>query len=82
MKTFYKVKAKSEVVLDNNGKIVSQTPISKGEKGSNLKLTIDSNFQNKVDEILQRNYSQIVKTIGPYSENAYVVAMNLKQELF
>ncbi|EHU8853505.1 penicillin-binding protein 2, partial [Enterococcus faecalis] len=32
-------KAKSEVVLDNNGKIVSQTPISKGEKGSNLKLT-------------------------------------------
>ncbi|MDU0984241.1 MAG: penicillin-binding transpeptidase domain-containing protein, partial [Enterococcus faecalis] len=39
-------------------------------------LTIDSNFQNKVDEILQRNYSQIVKTIGPYSENAYVVAMN------
>ncbi|MBG4116250.1 penicillin-binding protein 2, partial [Pseudomonas aeruginosa] len=40
-------KAKSEVVLDNNGKIVSQTPISKGEKGSNLKLTIDSNFQNK-----------------------------------
>lgn len=69
-------KAKSEVVLDNNGKIVSQTPISKGEKGSNLKLTIDSNFQNKVDEILQRNYSQIVKTIGPYSENAYVVAMN------
>ena len=69
-------KAKSEVVLDNNGKIVSQTPISKGEKCSNLKLTIDSNFQNKVDEILQRNYSQIVKTIGPYSENAYVVAMN------
>ena len=45
-------KAKSEVVLDNNGKIVSQTPISKGEKGSNLKLTIDSTFQTKVDEIL------------------------------
>ncbi|MGC3342463.1 penicillin-binding protein 2, partial [Enterococcus faecalis] len=54
----------------------SQTPISKGEIGSKLKLTIDSNFQNIVYEILQRNYSQIVKTIGPYSENANVVAMN------
>lgn len=72
-------KAKSEVVVDSKGNIVTQTPITKGEKGSNLKLTIDSEFQNKVDEILQTQYKAYLNTgLAPYSEGAYVVAMNPK----
>lgn len=72
-------KATSEVELDSNGKIVSQKVISEGEKGDNLKLTIDLEFQNKVEQIMQDQYQQLLGTgKAPYSDGAYAVAMNPK----
>ncbi|MGK0551359.1 penicillin-binding transpeptidase domain-containing protein [Enterococcus faecalis] len=72
-------RAESEVVLDSKGNIIKQTPITKGEKGSNLKLTIDSNFQTKVEEILKTQYQNYVNSgLAPYSEGAYVVVMDPK----
>lgn len=72
-------KAVSEVTLDSTGKIVTQTPVSNGEKGENLKLTIDLGFQKKVEEIVREQYQQLLATgNAQYSDGAYVVVMNPK----
>lgn len=72
-------KAVSEVTLDSTGKIVTQTPVSAGEKGENLKLTIDLAFQKKVEEIVRDQYQQLLTTgNAQYSDGAYVVVMNPK----
>ncbi|MHC5229854.1 peptidoglycan D,D-transpeptidase FtsI family protein [Enterococcus sp. LJL99] len=72
-------KATSEVELDTDGKVVSQKVISEGEKGDNLKLTIDLEFQNKVEQIMQEQYQQLLSSgKATYSDGAYAVAMNPK----
>lgn len=72
-------KAVSEVTLDSTGKIVTQTPVSEGEKGENLKLTIDLEFQKKVEEIVRTQYQQLLATgNAQYSDGAYVVVMDPK----
>lgn len=70
-------KSVADVSLDSSGKIVSQTIVEEGKKGSNLKLTIDLDFQNKVEEIVTQYYQQLLATgNAPYSTGAYVVAMD------
>lgn len=72
-------KAISEVTLDSNGKIVTQTPVSEGKKGENLKLTIDMAFQAKIEEVVRAQYQQLLATgNAAYSDGAYVVVMNPK----
>lgn len=72
-------KAESEVTLDSNGKIVTQKPLSEGEKGDNLKLTIDLGFQTKIEEVVRSQYQQLLGTGNAnYSDGAYVVVMNPK----
>ncbi|MGX7244877.1 peptidoglycan D,D-transpeptidase FtsI family protein [Enterococcus quebecensis] len=72
-------KAISEVTLDSNGKIVTKTPLSEGKKGENLKLTIDLEFQKKIEEVVRGQYQQLLATgNAPYSDGAYVVVMNPK----
>lgn len=72
-------KETSKVVLDNNGKIITKTTVKAGEKGSNLKLTIDLNFQKRVEEIVQQQYLQLLSTGNAnFSDGAYVVVMNPK----
>ncbi|MBO0440801.1 peptidoglycan D,D-transpeptidase FtsI family protein [Candidatus Enterococcus ikei] len=72
-------KSESEVTLDSNGKIVTQTPISEGKKGENLKMTIDLDFQNKIEEVVKEQYQQLLATgNAAHSDGAYVVVMNPK----
>ena len=72
-------KATSEVELDTDGKVVSQKAISEGEKGDNLKLTINLDFQNKVEQIMQEQYQQLLSTgKANNSDGAYAVAMDPK----
>ncbi|MBO0475070.1 penicillin-binding protein 2B [Enterococcus sp. DIV0840] len=72
-------KAISEVTLDSKGKIVTQTPVSEGKKGENLKLTIDMAFQAKIEEVVRAQYQQLLATgNAAYSDGAYVVVMNPK----
>lgn len=72
-------KAESEVTLDSNGKIVTQTLLEEGQKGENLKLTIDMNFQAKIEEVVKEQYEQLLATgNADYSDGAYVVVMNPK----
>ncbi|MDN6129545.1 MAG: penicillin-binding protein 2, partial [Tetragenococcus halophilus] len=72
-------KAKSEVSVDRNGQIVDQKTLSEGEKGDNLKLSIDSEFQQKVDKIVRDNYQGLIDDgMANYSPGIYAVAMNPK----
>lgn len=51
-------KSISEISLDNNNNIESQKETFAGAKGDNLVLTLDAEFQAKVDKILQDNFQK------------------------
>ncbi|MBS7575943.1 MULTISPECIES: penicillin-binding transpeptidase domain-containing protein [unclassified Enterococcus] len=70
-------KSETEITLDSSGNIVSEKEVSEGAKGNNLKLTIDVNFQNKVDEILTRWFNSMLSSgKAKYSEGVYAVVMD------
>lgn len=72
-------KAKSEVSLDSTGKVTSQTLLSEGEKGKNLKLTIDTEFQKKLEEVVKAQYEQLLASgNAPYSDGVYIAVTNPK----
>ncbi|MEQ1337876.1 hypothetical protein ABLW48_24025, partial [Salmonella enterica] len=53
-------KTQYEVSLDNEGNVSNQKEIFSGEKGSNLMLSMNAEFQSKVEEILKRNYQTLI----------------------
>ncbi len=70
-------KSQSEITLDRNGNISSQKQVFDGEKGDNLILTINSEFQKKVEEIVKRNYQILIDNgKAAVSPGVYAVAMN------
>lgn len=70
-------RSEKELVLNNEGNIVSEKKISEGSKGNNLKLTIDIDFQNKVDEIITRWFNNLLQSgKATHSEGIYAVAIN------
>lgn len=70
-------KGEFQVTLNNQGTIEKQKEIKKSEKGSNVVLTIDSDFQKKVEDILKKHYQGLVDSgVAKYSPGAYAVAMN------
>lgn len=72
-------KAENEVTINRQGEIVKQTAVDQGAKGDNLKLTIDSKFQRKVDSIVKSNYQSLIDNgNADYSPGVYTVAMNPK----
>ncbi|MFD2729118.1 peptidoglycan D,D-transpeptidase FtsI family protein [Enterococcus camelliae] len=72
-------KSEYKVTINNKGSIESTKEISAGSKGNNLKLTIDSAFQEKFDSIVKTNYQQLIDSgAAQYSNGIYAVAMNPK----
>ncbi|MFS1150645.1 penicillin-binding transpeptidase domain-containing protein, partial [Enterococcus faecalis] len=72
-------KSISEISLDNNNNIESQKEIFAGAKGDNLVLTLDAEFQAKVDKILQDNFQKLIDSgAAEYSPGVYAVALNPK----
>ncbi|MFR3686348.1 MAG: penicillin-binding transpeptidase domain-containing protein [Enterococcus sp.] len=70
-------KGEYKVTLNSEGNIEKQKEVKKGEKGSNLVLTINSDFQKKVEDILKKHYQGLVDSgVAKYSPGAYAVAMN------
>ncbi|THE09268.1 penicillin-binding protein 2 [Enterococcus hirae] len=70
-------KTQYEVTLDNDGNVTQQKEVFAGEKGSNLMLSINAEFQEKVESILKTNYQKLIDSgKATYSPGAYVVAMN------
>ncbi|MFC3932127.1 penicillin-binding protein PBP2B [Streptococcus dentapri] len=67
----------TKINVDNDGNVVSHKTTARGSKGNNLKLTIDLNFQNGVEGILNQYYSQeIASGSAANSEGVYTVALN------
>lgn len=70
-------KGEYKVILNQNGTIEKQQEVKAGEKGSNLVLTINSDFQKKVEDILKNHYQGLIDSgVAKYSPGAYAVAMN------
>ncbi|MGX6962467.1 peptidoglycan D,D-transpeptidase FtsI family protein [Vagococcus xieshaowenii] len=70
-------KSRSEVKLDENNEITDQREVFAGQKGENLMLTIDIDFQNKVEDIVESEYKRVMSEgKATYSEGAYAVAIN------
>nr|WP_228407490.1 penicillin-binding transpeptidase domain-containing protein [Lactococcus insecticola] len=69
--------AVKEVKVNKDGKVTGTQTITKGEKGKNIKLTIDSKFQQGVQNILKNNFATLeAEGYGEYSAGAYAVVMN------
>ncbi|MBF0777266.1 penicillin-binding protein 2 [Streptococcus cuniculi] len=67
---------KKEINLDRNGNVESITTIQEGNKGKNVKLTIDLAFQDGVNAILKRYFdSELATGSARYSEGVYAVAL-------
>lgn len=70
-------RAVKEIHLDKSGNLESVHNVSDGEKGKNLKLTIDSQFQSGVENILRTYFeAELEKGNAKYSEGTYAVALN------
>ncbi len=70
-------KTEYQVSLNQQGNITGQKEIKKGSKGDNLVLTINSDFQKQVGDILRNHYQNLVNNgQAIYSPGAYVVAMD------
>ena len=70
-------KTQYEVTLDSNGNVTNQKEIFAGEKGSNLMLSLNADFQAKVENILKTKYQKLIDSgKATYSPGAYAVAMN------
>ncbi|MCO4486092.1 penicillin-binding protein PBP2B [Streptococcus infantarius] len=68
-----------EITTDKNGNVVSDDVIREGKSGKNLKLTVNSDFQLGVENILNQYYgASIAAGFATYSEGAYAVALNPK----
>ncbi|MGY3778245.1 peptidoglycan D,D-transpeptidase FtsI family protein [Isobaculum melis] len=70
-------KSESESETNANGEVIKTLEKYKGESGDNLVLTIDSNFQAKVDNLVI-DYLKQAKSSGKYvlTDRLFVVAMN------
>ncbi|NQH34282.1 penicillin-binding protein 2 [Streptococcus suis] len=65
-----------EVKLDRNGNVESIDTIQEGQKGNNIKLTIDLAFQDGVNAILKKHFESELSTGSAlYSEGVYAVAL-------
>lgn len=70
-------KGEFKVSLNQQGTIEKQQEIKKSEKGSNVVLTINAEFQKKVEDILRKHYQGLVDSgVARYSPGAYAVAVD------
>lgn len=64
-----------KIITNNEQEIVEQKTIRKARKGDNIKLTINSDFQDKLAQLVQ-NYTKKITAANPCSEGAYAVVIN------
>lgn len=70
-------KSQTTVEINDQDQIVSQVQKFAGQQGQNLNLTIDSKFQNQVQQIVKKYYAQTLATgDASLSDGAYAVALN------
>lgn len=62
---------------DKSGKVIDSDVVVPGERGKDLVLTIDIEYQKKIDKIIQQAMSKKLGS-NPYLEDAIAVVMNPK----
>ncbi|MDR1606137.1 MAG: penicillin-binding protein 2 [Streptococcaceae bacterium] len=66
-----------QVTVDKKGQVTGEKTLVKGEKGKNLKLTIDLKFQQGVQDILKKNFAALqADGYGAVAKGAYAVVIN------
>jgi len=70
-------KEQVQYTTTKSGKVVDSKTIVEGERGKDLVLSIDMDFQKKVDDIVLRELQRNVSS-SPHLEDAIAVAMNPK----
>lgn len=74
-------KEQIQYTTNNNGQVIDSKTIVEGERGKDLVLTIDMEFQEKVDEIVRKELETTIKKF-PYQnrhlDDALAVVMNPK----
>ncbi|WP_017755663.1 peptidoglycan D,D-transpeptidase FtsI family protein [Calidifontibacillus oryziterrae] len=72
-------KEETKYIKDKSGNIIETVPVSSGERGQDLVLTIDMELQKKVEQIIEEELLQAKKNSGNYMlDRAFVVMMNPK----
>lgn len=67
---------KKEILLDRNGQVEKIETVQEGQKGDNIKLTIDLQFQDGVNAILKRHFdSELATGSALYSDGVYAVVL-------
>lgn len=69
----------SKVEIDKNGNVSGTKTVQQGKRGDDLKLTINLDFQNKVNNIVKTQLDQLIQQgFGEYNKGAYAVVLNVK----
>jgi len=69
----------SKVETDKSGNISGTKVTQEGKQGDSLKLTVNLDFQNGVDDILQNEMNKMLaEGFGQYNTGAYAVVMDAK----
>ncbi|MGR3741626.1 peptidoglycan D,D-transpeptidase FtsI family protein [Companilactobacillus sp. DQM5] len=72
-------KTKTQLNVNSKNKVTDSKVVYKGTSGDNLTLTIDSEFQNSVENILKQTFASAkANGVAQYADGAYAVAMNPK----
>lgn len=72
-------KSQTQISVGSNNRLIDSVQKYKGAQGSNLNLTIDSEFQKKVDQAVRSTFATAQSNgAAQYSDGAYAVAMNPK----
>ncbi|KRM35819.1 pbp2B2 protein [Agrilactobacillus composti DSM 18527 = JCM 14202] len=72
-------KSQTEVTVGSNNRVLKSDAVYGGSKGDSLNLTVDSDYQAKVEAALKAEFAQAkANGMAAYSDGAYAVAMNPK----
>ncbi|AXX64310.1 MAG: penicillin-binding protein 2 [Lactobacillus sp.] len=72
-------KSQTQISVGTNNRLTDSIQKYKGEKGDNLNLTIDAEYQKKVDQAVHNTFdSARANGVTQYSDGAYAVAINPK----
>ncbi|MBL5766067.1 penicillin-binding protein [Heyndrickxia sporothermodurans] len=66
-------KEKIENKMDKSGKVIDSVVVRKGQRGNDLVLSVDMEFQKKVEEIITNKLSHLSQ---PYLDRTFVTVMN------
>nr|WP_228765881.1 penicillin-binding protein 2 [Bombilactobacillus apium] len=70
-------KSKTQISVGSNNRLTDSIQKYKGAQGLNLNLTIDSDYQKKVDQALKSTFASAQSNgVTQYSDGAYAVALN------